>query len=151
MLIIRPKEDSFRLSKLSKLARCGLFLRKAYWSTSKIRRCKLLSSNVKCILFQRKPQYQGSSRMGDCYRVCAIVCALFFPPIAVLMVLISKPITISISHMSISLISSVQPLRCIWCELQLLPSAHPILGLSCPWFKILAFSADNLYLLRYFW
>ena len=51
--------------------------------------------------------------MGDCYRVCAIVCALFFPPIAVLMVLtsklISKPITIFTTHMSTSLIPSVQP------------------------------------------
>ena len=29
-IIIRPKEDSFRLFKLTKLARGGLFLRKAF-------------------------------------------------------------------------------------------------------------------------
>ena len=34
--------------------------------------------------FQKDPQ--GYTEMGDCYRICALIFALFFPPLAVLMV-----------------------------------------------------------------
>ena len=52
---------------------------------------QIISADIRGLHFFQRKRFSSWTRMaeGDCYRTCALVFALFFPPIAVLMVQIA--------------------------------------------------------------